>query len=465
MKSYYKTLLIIGAFIFMLTSCQDEFGNRKESEPIINEASISPATFNFGDSIRLNAKIEDKATKLTMLYYEVADGQNVLSSGQIPLGGESFEVDHPIFVPLVKNQTDNADLILRLTATNILKGTSYKEVSGIKGMRPVFDKLYLVTDAGSVVTLNPQSANKETFEAENMTLDASFSYKIAQKLTADNSIDYSSAVFGNLNGHLGMIDEHGESRFSFVPNMDYTKHIVLDMNSFDIVATGDKLDKSDFSISNFDNMEISSEAFRTMKVTLEKDKTYSLFGRMADKQNIYNPDFFERVADDQVKFLRNSGEYTLYYNPVRKNIIVGVDNPSFPEYLLACGWGLGYPTDVSSATIAETYPGKQRTHTDWGFDNILKFVLLPRIADGIYQGTFYTPGDQDRYAGFKPFENTDWGNEKKAGSFTFTGLSIIKGDDNWEIPNGTADPVVESTNYRFTINLNNNTVNIEKVNL
>jgi len=163
--------------------------------------------------------------------------------------------------------------------------------------------------------------------------------------------------------------------------------------------------------------------------------------------------------------LGQTGDYTIYYNPVRQNVFVGVDNPSYPDFLLACGFGLGYPTRVTSAEIASIYPDHRRTHTDWGFDHVMKYVLFRQINEGVYQGTFYTPADHDHYAGFKPFENTGWGNEKKAADFTFTGEQIISGGNDWTIPNGDDDPVIESANYRFTINLNNNTVQIEKVTL
>jgi hypothetical protein len=93
----------------------------------------------------------------------------------------------------------------------------------------------------------------------------------------------------------------------------------------------------------------------------------------------------------------------------------------------------------------------------------MNYVLLRQTAEGVYQGTFYTPGDHDHYAGFKPFENTGWGNEKKAGDFTFTGEQIITGDNDWIIANGENDPVVESAYYRFTVNLSDKTVHIEKV--
>src|SRR5690606_27543657 len=132
-------------------------------------------------------------------------------------------------------------------------------------------------------------------------------------------------------------------------------------------------------------------------------------------------------------------------------------------FLVVCGWGLGYPTKISSDAIASVYPGHQRTHTNWGFAHIMDYVLMRKTGENIYQGTFFTPSENDHYAGFKPFENTGWGNEKKAGDFTFTGEQIITGDGDWTIPNGEDDPIIESGTYRFNIDLNENTVHIEKV--
>jgi hypothetical protein len=262
-----------------------------------------------------------------------------------------------------------------------------------------------------------------------------------------------------------MIDQSGEWAFVYTPDADYTKSFVFDNFAFTAATTGSQLGDDDLALSAFDDQDVNGESFRTLTRTLEQGKTYTVFGQLGDAVTIYNPDFFERTADSRVTFLGETGEYTIYYNPVRKNIFVGVENPSYPQYLLACGYGLGYPTNVSTDEIGAVYPGHTRVHTSWGFGNVLNYVLLRQIGDGIYQGTFFTPGDHDHYAGFKPFENTGWANEKKAGQFTFTGEQIISGDNDWTIPNGENDPVVESANYRFTINLNDNTVNIEKVTL
>lgn len=458
--------LFTGIISLLLISCNDEeYGPRKESCPVIESAAINPSSFTFGDSVTLTARVSDPLTNLSLLSYEIVANDKVVTTGEIPIGGESQDVSHSIYVPLLQNQANNANVVVNLTARNVLKGTATGQVTGLTGNRPSYGTLYLVTDNGSVVVLEPQATGTDRFGAENLTLDPSISFKIAEKLNSDNTIDYTGDVYGNVGGKLGLINESGESFFAFAASSDYTKTLVLDLLSFTVQVTGSRLGEDDLALGVFGNADVGGESLRILKRELENGKSYSLFGELADAQNIYNPDFFARTAENRVEFLGNTGEYTIYYNPVRKNIFVGVDNPSFPDYLLACGWGLGYPTNVTSAQIASVYPGKGRTHTDWGFDHVLKYVLIRQIEPGIYQGTFYTPGENDHYAGFKPFENTGWGNEKKAGAFTFTGEQIIKGDNDWTIPNGEEDPVIESANYRFTINLNDNTVNIEKVSL
>lgn len=465
MNSIYKIFMLIGGIAFLFSSCEEEFGPRKESTPVVESASVSPAVFTFGDSIKLTAKISDPATSLTILSYEVVAAGRIVTSGEIPLSGESYEAKQSVFVPLLKDEADNADVVVNLVARNVLKGTASYQIAQLKGNRPVYKQLYLVTDNGTVAVLQAGTSDKNKYEKTDLTLEPTFRFKIAEKLNADNTIDYRGAVYGNVNGKLAMINESGESAFVYNSNADYTKVFVFDSYAFAVSTTGSKLGSDDLALSAFSNQDIFGETFRTLKRTLENGKTYTVFGNLAESKIIYNPDFFERTADSRVKFLGETGEYTIYFNPVRKNVFVGVDNPAFPAYLLTCGLGLGYPTNVTSGEIAAVYAGHQRTHTSWGFGNVMNYVLMRRISDGVYQGTFYTPGDNDHYAGFKPFENTGWANEKKAGGFTFTGEKIITGSNDWTIANGAADPLIVSGNYRFTVNLNTNNVHIEKVTL
>lgn len=466
MKLLHKLILLAGVIPLLCIACNaDEFGPRKESVPVIEMASVSPTTITFGDSLLLTAQITDQATNLAGLAYEIVSGESVLAAGEIPIGGSTAEVSQAIFLPLVSNQDDNSPLLVNLVARNVLKGTATHQIAALTGKRPAYSNLYLVTENGSVATLALQGDDNNRFYASGLTFDPSFRYLIAEKLLADNSVDYTGDVYGNVGGRIGMISDASATAFAHAPEADYTKEFSFNSYAFTVTTTGSLLGENDLALSRFAGEDIGGEAFRRLQRTLEQGKSYSVFGELAHTENLFNPDFFQRTAPDKVTFLGETGNYTVYYNPVRRNIFVGPENPAYPDYLLMCGWGLGYPTRVTSEQISSVYPGKGRTHTDWGFGNVLNYVLLRRIGDDLFQGTFYTPGDHDHYAGFKPFENTGWGNEKPAGDFTFTGEQIIKGDNNWDIPNGENDPLIESANYRFTIDLNAKTVHIEKVTL
>jgi hypothetical protein len=292
------------------------------------------------------------------------------------------------------------------------------------------------------------------FEAADLLLGNTFRYKIAEKLTDDKQIDYSGAVFGNVNGKIAMISEKGESAFIHAVNSDYTQVFAYNSQTFEVSVSGASAGAYDIIPNAFAGENIDGEAFNTLNIRLENNKEYRLFGSLGNAGIVYNLDFFERTADSKIKFLGKTGDYTLYYNPVRMFVFLSTKNPSYPDYLLTCGSGIGYPTKVSKQDIEAVYEGYGIAHSNWGF-GVTQFILFRAIRPDVFQGTLYV----DNSAGFKPFENDGWGNEKKAGEFTFSGEKIISGDNDWTSSGNAAG------HYRFTIDLKENTVKIEKITL
>jgi hypothetical protein len=459
MKSFNKInkiILMTAVSVFFLASCEEDYGSRKQSTPVIDAAGISPATFTFGGEVTLTASVTDPATVLTTLEYQViaqsATGEKILASGSFPLANSSAEVSESIFIPLVSGLADNTPVTVALTAGNVLKGSSGRDITGLSGNRPAYSRLYLVTDDGHVAELTPQAANKDKFEATGLTLDGSFNYKIAEKITSGKQVDYSGAVWGSVNGRIAVIDDKGASAFVHTPNSDYTQSFVYDNYAFTVAVTGSALGENDLALNSFDEAEIDGEAFRTLQRGLEKNQEYTLIGKLADEQIVYNLDFFERTAANKVKFLGETGSYTLYYNTFRKHVVLWAEDPAYPDYLLITGLGLGYPTKVE---------GIEKTHTYWSFDHIRNFILMRKTGENIFQATIYI--HYDEWVGFKPFENRNWGGEKQFSLFTFTGEDVLDGrDGNDWIPKSNIDA---DAFYRLTINLNNNTVNVEKITL
>lgn len=449
----YQPVLMMAWIILSMASCDDKYGSRKESTPVIESATITPVSFTFGDSVLLSAKVTDPATNLYLLNYEVISGGKTIASGNVPLEGSTANISKNIFVPLVSGQEDNAPVKIAVTVSNVFKTVAVNEISGITGKRPHYGQLYLVTDDGQVVTLTPEAGDKEKYEAPNTALHRSFNYKIAEKLTPDQQIDFTGAVWGSINGSIAMIDANGASAFAYVPDADYTQTVVYDNYVFDLTLTGSNYTDDDLYISSFTEETFGDEVFKTLKRTLEKDRVYTIFGALADRQLLYNLDFFERVATDKVKFLGATGTYTLYFNTFRKNLVVGVDNPAYPDYLLVTGGGIGYPTILSNI---------DKEHTWWGFGNVRDFILFRKIADNVFQGTLFIHAKDDGWVSFKPYENKGWEGEKLFKDFIFTGEDVLEGapdGGNW-MPKSKLDA---NAFYRLTIDLNTHTVNVVKL--
>jgi hypothetical protein len=450
-----KTLYKIGGMAFLslclFTQCDKE-DDYAVSKPEIKSAAITPTTFAYGDTILLSAQISDADARLAALNIDVVVDNRVIAVQTVPLSTNLEEINVPVFVPLVADLPDGAGVKINLRARNLLKGETSHEIGGLTGKRAYYNQLYLVTDNGAVYPLSPEGANKDQYAASGLTLLRSFNYKIAQKLTGENQIDYSGLVWGNKNGKPALTDENGESLFAFAAGVDYIDRFVFNSYTFGISLAGQNFNANDLIPDLFEEETIDGELFKKQTKLLEKNQELTLFGELADQLIVYNPDFFDRPAPNKVRFLGETGEYTLYYNTVRKQVIIGVSNPSYPDYLLMTGGGLGYPTRVS---------GISKEHTWWGFGNVRNYILFRKTAENVYQATIWIHAKDDSWVGFKPYENTGWGGEKRFDAFTFTGEKVFESNDggDWH----ATENVDTNAFYRITINWAANTVNVQKI--
>ncbi|MDR1408643.1 MAG: hypothetical protein LBJ23_11465 [Tannerella sp.] len=455
MTALNKLIVTTAAAALLLASCDDEYGPRKESTPVIESAAVTPARFAFGDSVTLTARLSDPATTLASLTCEVTADGRIIASSRLSVGGRQADIALPLFIPLVRNQADNVAVTVRITVDNVLKGAASEEITGLTGMRVRYDRLYLVTEGGDAFALTPQESDGDRYEARGLTLPRAFSYRIAAQVTDDGQVDYSRAVWGSVDGRIAMTGAGGEAAFACVDGADdYVQSVVYDNYAFDLLLSGGAYSPNDIMPDAFADASFDGEAFRTLTRSLVKNAEYTLFGSLADAQLVYNPDFFERPAANKVRFLGETGVYTLYHNTYRRHVIVGVEHPAYPHYLLVTGGGIGYPTLVE---------GIDREHAWWGFGNVRNFILLRRIADDVFQGTIFIHAKDDSWVGFKPYETTDWGGEKGFALFTVTGDDVLEGtaDGNWHPKDG----LDAGAFYRLTIHWTANTVHVAKITL
>ncbi|GHV21977.1 hypothetical protein FACS1894174_06080 [Bacteroidia bacterium] len=451
MKTIYKIGGIALLSLCLFTQCDKE-DDYTVSKPEIKSAAITPTTFSYGDTVRLTAQVSDADARLAALNIDIVVDNRVIAVQSVPLSTNQEEINVPVFIPLVADLPDKTEVKINLRARNLLKGETSHEIGSLTGERAYYNRLYLVTDNGAVYPLAPEGSNKDRYVASGLTLLRSFNYKIAQKITGENQIDYSGLVWGNKNGKPALVDENGESLFAFAAGVDYIDRFVFDAYSFGTSLAGQNFSANDLIPDLFEEQTIDSELFKKYTRSLEKNQELTLFGELADQNVLYNFDFFERLSPNKVKFLGETGNYTIYYNTYRKHVIIGVENPAYPNYILVTGGGLGYPTKVT---------GINKEHVWWGFGNVRNFILFRKIADNVFQGTFMIHAKDDSWVGLKPYENTSWGGEKRYDAFTFTGEPAFESADggDWK----ATENVDPDACYRVTINWVANTVNVEKI--
>lgn len=201
------------------------------------------------------------------------------------------------------------------------------------------------------------------------------------------------------------------------------------------------------------------ETFYKNELYIERNSIITLAGAIGNEDVIVNLDFFERESAASAKFIGESGVYSIYWNPVRKNVIIEPTTAiEAPGYYVFTGPGIGYPTTVSSDDIKAAYgAGDGRYTTEWNpGKNIRSRVVMRSTGENTYQATICI----NEGATFKPFSNTNWGNDVfKAENCTFTGSAILKDAGDWS-PNGNLD---KDAYYRITLNSSTKAVDIKKV--
>ncbi|MDR2126500.1 MAG: DUF5016 domain-containing protein [Prevotellaceae bacterium] len=452
MKPINKILILCAFSIFFFSSCEKDENIVATSIPVIETANITPNTFTFGDSVTITAKVSDAVKLLSTLDIQAIINGRAVTLQKILLEGNSADVNQKIFVPLIDNVSDNTEVKFQLKLTNNKNGSSTKELTGFTGNRPYFTKLYMAITNGEVYELAPQASNRDNYEAA-VVASRYFSYKIAQKITKDNQIDYSGLVWGEVDGKIQLVSETGGDIFAFAKGSDYTSSVVFDNYHFNTTLSGSAYQTPNFLLDDFSETTIDGEEFYTLDTILTKNAEYYVYNELSSKTLVYNVDFFERISPSKVKFLGETGAYTLYYNKTSKYfVILPKVSPEYPNYIVITGAGIGYPSKIA------------KEHAGWGFGNVRNFLLTRKISADVYQVTMFILPSPEQYnwVGFKPFENTGWGGEKTYDAFTYTGLDILEGTAGSNIFPKVG---IEEGIYRLTIDWNANNIHVEAVTL
>jgi len=454
MKTKYTgffTAILTGLFFLIACEETDERKEYPHSTPVIESGSITPATFTYGDSIDFSAKVSDPSTPLSTIHVKMTINNKVIAEQTIRTKGQSADVSARMKADYVSQLPDNATVDVELTLINVEGDVTVGKIEGITGKRKQYEKLYLVLDDGNITELMPEGENLNRFKAD-VDFKNKIRYRIAEKITEDDQIDFGFDVWGFQDEQIKLVDQTGDYITTSEPMKKSTESVIFDAYEFQTILNGEDLLKVDkFELSMFaEEVKQDTETYLEGSFYVEKDQEIDLASDFTDV--LFNMDYFERMADDKVKYLGETGPVVLDYNASRKYMLVQEVDPTYPNVLVVCGEGLGYP----SKAIPEATTG-------WGFDQIKQFILFRKTGDNIYQGTVYMDAEK---ANFKPFEDKGWGNEKRSDDYKLPDI-LIDSETKWEGENNDgnwfASPTAVSGNYRIVINLNTKEVTATEV--
>ena len=155
---------------------------------------------------------------------------------------------------------------------------------------------------------------------------------------------------------------------------------------------------------------------------LEKDAEYTLIGSIENAGALFNLDFFERTALDKVRFLGESGSYTLHYYKNLQTVLLTPPEPAYPDFLVATGKGFGYPVGAGAApAYLGGYPENAAAN------EALKYVLFRKIANDTYQATIMMKTGSGEVE-FKPYQAAGGGKVisswSSSGEFSYSGCTF-----------------------------------------
>lgn len=385
------------------------------SAPEVVTATLKPAAgsgaeISAGGSVRFQARITDSDNEVRRATLTVTVGGNEIVSEQFRFADGDVDVDHTFTVPFVSGMDGDVYPAVTLDVTNSLHKTAsvmLADAQNVLVKRPVLgDKVYLVTSVGDVYDLPRTADNRYSAEVKAPYFE---SYKIATKLTTDQKIDYSSVVWGLVDGQPAVVTD---SSSAGIPSDVNPAAIIKKMN-FDAVSFRTVLDLA-VVFGSAELQPSSYNGYQEAPLSLTSGQTYTVTG-IGGLATAVDPNFFESVSDSEVKFTGPNGEYTLYYNLSKSRLYVEQRGATYPSALWISGMGLGFPQPPYSLDIDWSGNG-----WNWTVD-VHQRAFCKKTGDGTFEVLLYI----SRNINLKIFQQCGWGGEFQSFNFTRTPENIL----------------------------------------
>ncbi|MDR0763921.1 MAG: DUF5121 domain-containing protein, partial [Bacteroidales bacterium] len=434
-----NVLFILAALSVLQVACRKEYKEpEQKGNPIITPVQM-PQSGHFGDSLPFTVRVSDE-TPLSTLKVQLFFGETQVSETVIRTM-ENGDYSGKIFVPFFKNIPDGK-ATLRTILQNITTKKTVQDTS-LPLTRPAFPNLTLITEDGDEYTMLPtENANEYSVTGAFPTKLKGY-FKAPKTGSAGNEI-----TFG---WESGEVVENSISNISF---SSITSNYTISFNTFSYAfapAIELKVNGTDM-IMLADGPYVIKEEQYAADLTLTSDNMLEFEGFSDWGDWWIDPDYFEEVSDNTLKFLAISGKYRIianfYHQHISAEAMIGNDLATTQADGTGAVWiigdGIGKPSVATNQTGWTTEKG----------------LCMAPVGDKKYRITGVVGQTLSASINFKFFYQKGWGGEF-TGSANTDGKGVITtastlvtvgaGDGNIQTPAG--QPLELFGIYTFTVDL------------
>lgn len=455
------------------------------SMPVFNQASVAENAIVYGDSITLSVGVSDPLTPLSFVKVQIVIGDELIHKEQVRTKGNSSEFTGKYSIPFVARMPDKAEVEVHLSAVNVEGTQKDTVITNAIVSRPSIPAVYLVTSK-KAIELKLTDTEKFIYSAEDLKLENTVSFRLATKITRFKKIDWEhpdNLVFGWIDGKIGLadvkiIEENGKKTYTVSgeeitlsdPTLFGFKTITLDLFNFTVSATGDKLTPAtSMDIADFQSVQLKSvnhmnvattEEWKQKVLYLGKDTEMNILN-LSDLSNTMDPTFFEVIDEHKVKFLGQTGVYTVYYLPSLSYVFVEQPKAVFPDALWLCGVGMGPARTPNIKT------------SSWNWNSPLEYHFCRKVSDDVFEAVFYALHEVDATAeepwrltfGVKFMHQKGWGAEENSENYAKPANGYLYSPSPKDTGNFNATDDFKDLPgiYRFTINIKDKTTTFVKI--
>lgn len=422
MKRNIRTILA-GTLVLSFAACQNldpMWVDPDATSPEIGEIVVEGAPLVYGESVSVSAEVRDSGTPLSHAVISLTVDNSVVFTRTIPAGNSNdMLISEVISIPFQAMCRDGqAEISVEAMNKELKTSSSVKTVS-LK--RPDFQSIWFTTsveDLSGAVELKKTAGDGYIYSADNLDFENGVSgYLLSSKDSDAYCWGFDEAL------SICRLDSETPVTLWDSENTEMkVREITFDALTFEILPLKKEMTVDGVSFLPY-KKNPSDEGYvdnTLLASSLSLVQGKEVQTEMVDLDEIMFDGNYFRVEDGKLYYTGATGKVNLYLNKLYSFVFVETENEplvtdkSYPDVLLANGWGLGRP---------ELW----YYNPNWDFGNsVVLYKESETENEYVFRGTVCFQSG----ANFKLYTGKDWGYEIAPLSISFEGDAFVAAEES-----------------------------------